>query len=103
MRTWKEKGAEAFNRAFHKQNTSYSRSYSQVRLGGMMRLYKPRGLRGNVGWRAALGLDLTGRLRSWKRRYRRDRLNVFDHRTVWCGVSEWPDGTATVSASAYCN
>ena len=56
-----------------------------------------------MGWRAVLGLDLAGRLKSWKRRYRRDRFSVFDHRTVWCSVSEWHDRTATVSASAYCN
>lgn len=55
-----------------------------------------------MGWRALLGFDLAGRLSSWKRRYKHGRY-VFDHRTVWCGVSEWHDDTATVSASAYCD
>jgi hypothetical protein len=53
-------------------------------------------------WRTVLGFDLSGRLSSWKRRYKRSR-HVFDDRTVWCGVSEWQDDSATVSASAYCD
>src|SRR5262249_42067034 len=55
-----------------------------------------------MSWRSLLGFDLAGRLSSWRRRYKRSRY-VFDYSTVWCGVSEWHDGRATVSVSAYCD
>lgn len=55
-----------------------------------------------MGWRSFLGLDMTGQLSKWKRRYKSD-WRRFDHRIIWCGVTRWYGGKCTVSASAYCN
>lgn len=50
-----------------------------------------------------MGLDLSGRLASWRRRYR-DDVREFDYRDVWCTVTSWWDGRRfTVSATARCN
>lgn len=55
-----------------------------------------------MGIRSLLGLDLEGRLRAWKRRYKGD-VRMFDHTTVRCSVSAWSNGTASIGAWAYCN
>ena len=55
-----------------------------------------------VNWRAIFGLDLSGKLAAWKRRYRGDWV-VFDYRTVWCHVTAWNNGTYSVSASVSCS
>jgi len=52
--------------------------------------------------RAILGIDLAGRLRTCMRRYKGD-TRMFDHTAVWCLVSKWSNGTATVDATAYCS
>lgn len=56
-----------------------------------------------MSWRGWLALDLSGRLASWRRKYR-DDVREFDHRDVWCTVTSWWDGRCfTVSATARCN
>lgn len=55
-----------------------------------------------MGWRSWLGVDLAGKLAKWKARYR-GNVWTFDHRLVACHVTTWPNGTASVSATAYCN
>ena len=55
-----------------------------------------------MGWRSLLGIDLSGKLKTWRRRYKGD-WREFDHRTVWCGISEWYGGKFSASASAYCS
>lgn len=52
--------------------------------------------------RRMFGLDLAGRLRSYKARYRSD-VRLFDYTTVWCHVSAWRNGTASATAAAYCS
>jgi hypothetical protein len=52
--------------------------------------------------RRLFGIDLSGRLRSWKSRYNGD-IRRFDYTTVWCYISHWNDGTATVTAATYCS
>ena len=52
--------------------------------------------------RALLGLDLSGKLSAWRRRYK-NSLYRFDHRDVRCSVAEWNSGTSTASACSYCN
>ena len=51
--------------------------------------------------RRIFGLDLAGRLGTWKRRYKGD-TRLFDHTAVWCHVTRWGDKRATLTASAYC-
>jgi hypothetical protein len=51
--------------------------------------------------RRVLGLDLCGKLRTYKRRYHGD-VRVFDHSSITCSISKYNGGIITVSASAYC-
>ena len=52
--------------------------------------------------RRLFGLDLAGKLASWKSEYK-GNVRLFDHRTVWCRIEEYANGTWEVCASAYCN
>lgn len=52
--------------------------------------------------RRLFGIDLSGKLRSWRRRYNGDTRR-FDHTAVWCYVTTWSNGTTTVTATAYCD
>lgn len=52
--------------------------------------------------RRLFGIDLSGRLRAWARRYNGD-VRLFDHTTVWCHITKWSNGTAKVTAASYCS
>ncbi|GAB3366913.1 hypothetical protein GCM10027431_09630 [Lysobacter rhizosphaerae] len=52
--------------------------------------------------RRLFGIDLSGKLRAWARRYNGD-TRLFDYTTVWCYITKWNNGTATVTAAAYCS
>lgn len=49
------------------------------------------------------GVDLAGRLSDWIRRYRSNRLNWFDHRSVRCFVSACGPNRFQVYAKANCS
>lgn len=51
--------------------------------------------------RRILGIDLCGKLRSYKRRYHGD-VRVFDYTSITCSISKYSGDIITVSASAYC-
>ena len=54
-----------------------------------------------MSWRALFGVDLSGKLSAWKRRYQGD-VRTFDRRNVWCRITSWRGGIHTVSASVRC-
>lgn len=52
-----------------------------------------------MDWRAVLGLDLSGRLRTLTARYRRD-VRLFDYTNVTLSTTEWYEGRVIVTAAA---
>jgi hypothetical protein len=55
-----------------------------------------------MNWRSLLGIDLGGKLGALKRHYKGD-WRKFDHRSVWCHVTQWGAGSWKISASTYCS
>jgi hypothetical protein len=55
-----------------------------------------------MNWRSLLGVDLAGKLSNLKRFYKGD-WRKFDHRAVWCQISQWGPDKWRVSANSYCS